>query len=242
MLNRRRSLLLTLILAFSITSCRQAERTSTETPPVEEVVSNTPPFKTKEPVRYRAVRTITQTDSNGRTTTIKTNIFKDGPSRREELEVPNTPLLVYLEKGGERFLLLPDEKIYAEVDSRFSLSESVDDNATESSPDRVLHTEAVQTKYQKLPAEVLEGKPVTKYKVTVNNASSESVSNNVTLFWIDENLGMPVKSEMSSADGFRTTMQLSAISFEVTQADFEIPTTYRRVSAPELIGRTKRAE
>ena len=234
--------MLLLVLISSITSCRQNDRASTETPQAVEVVSATPLFPTKEPDRYRAVRTITQTDPGGKTTTLKTNIFRDGPSRREELETANSPALVYVERSGQRFLLLPDEKIYSEVDSEFALPNSFDDNATESSPDRVLHTETVQTRYQKLPDEVLDGKTVSKYKVTVNNASSGSVSNSVTLVWVDEKLGMPIKSEMSSATGVRTTMQLSAISREVNPADFEIPTTYRKVAAQEIIDRAKRTE
>ena len=242
MLNCKRSSVLLLLLISSITSCRQVDRPSTDTPPVVEVVSNTPPFPTREPERYRAVRTIIQTEPGGKTTTLKTNIFRDGPSRREELETDNAPTLVYLERSGQRFLLLPDEKIYSEIDSQFALPNSFDDNANESSPDRLLHTEPVQTAYQKLSDEVLDGKTVSKYKVTVNNASSGSVSNSVTLVWIDEKLGMPVKSEMSAANGVQTTMRLSEISLEVNPDGFEIPTSYRKVAVQEIVGRTKRTE
>lgn len=230
-----------LLLLFSVSSCRQNDRTPTETPAAIEIVSTTPPFPTKEPDRYHAFRTISQTNLNGKTTTLKTNIFRDGPLRREELESPNAPTLVYLEKSGQRYLLLPDAQIYSELDAQFTMPNSFDDNATESSPDRVLHTETVQTTYQKLPDEVLEGKSVGKYKVTVNNGSGGSVSNSVTLVWVDEKLGMPIKTETSSKDT-RTTMQLSAISLEVNAADFEIPTSYKKVATNELMGRAKRTD
>jgi len=230
-----------LLLLFSVSSCRQNDHTPTETPAAVEIVSTTPPFPTKEPDRYRAVRTISQTNLSGKTTTLKTNIFRDGPLRREELERANAPTLVYLEKSGQRYLLLPDAQIYSELDAQFTMPNSFDDNATESSPDRVLHTETVQTTYQKLQDEVLEGKSVGKYKVTVNNGSGGSVSNSVTLVWVDEKLGMPIKTETSSKDT-RTTMQLSAISLEVNAADFEIPTSYKKVATNELIGRAKRTD
>jgi hypothetical protein len=225
-----------------VASCRQNDHPPITAPAAPEIVSSTPPFPTKEPDHYRATRTISQTEPGGKTITIKTNILRAGPSRREELESPDSPTLVYLEKAGERFLLLPDAKIYSTVDAQFAMPGSLDDNATESSPDRVLHTEAIQTTYQKLPDEVLEGKSVGKYKVTVNANTGRSVSNSVTLVWVDEKLGMPVKTEMSSTNGSRTTMQLSAISLEVNAADFEIPAGYKKVATHELLGHAKRTD
>jgi len=230
-----------LLLVFIVAACRQNNLTPTETPAVVEIVSTTPPFPTKEPDRYRAIRTISQTDLTGKTTTLRTTIFRDGPLRREELESANAPTLVYLEKPGTRYLLLPDAQLFSEVDTQFAMPNSFDDNATESSPDRVLHTENVQTIYQKLPDEMLEGKSVSKYRVTVNNGSGGSVSNNVTFVWVDEKLGMPVKTE-TSANAARTTMQLSDISLEVNAADFEIPSSYKKVATHELMGRAKRAD
>jgi len=230
-----------LLLVFSVAACRQNNLTPTATPAVVEIVSTTPPFPTKEPDRYRAIRTISQTDLSGKTTTLKTTIFRDGPLRREELESPNAPTLVYLEKPGTRYLLLPDAQLFSEVDTQFAMPNLFDDSATESSPDRVLHTETVQTIYQKLPDEMLEGKSVSKYKVTVNNGSGGSVSNSVTFVWVDEKLGMPVKTE-TSANAARTTMQLSDVSLEVNAADFEIPSSYKKVATHELMGRAKRAD
>jgi hypothetical protein len=240
-LNCKRYLVL-LPFIFMGASCRQNDHPPTAAPTAPEIVASTPPFPTKEPDHYRATRTISQTDPGGKTITVKTNIFRDGPSRREELESPDLPTLVYLEKSGQRYLLLLEAKIYSEVDAQFAMPDSFDDNATESSPDRVLHTESLQTTYQRLPDEVLEGKNVGKYKVTVNGNSGGPVSNSVTLVWVDEKLGMPVKTETSSTNGALTRMQLSAISLEVNPADFEIPTGYKKVATHELIGRAKRAD
>ncbi len=230
---RRSSALLSLSLCLlMVAACRSAsEPSANETPSTDTVVSTTPPFPTREPERYYATRTITIVTANGETVVTKTLIAKDGPSRREESEVASQRM-VYLETPAGRFVILPEKKVYAAVSTEDEAA--LDAETEESSPDRLLHLEPINTSYQVLGTEVLAGRNTRKYRVTVNNSPSGNVSQNETLIWVDETLSMPVKSETKSADGARTTMELSEIATNPDLALFQIPTGYEKIAFGEL--------
>src|SRR5258705_13129275 len=152
--------------------------------------------------------------------------------RREEDEAGGARRVVYLDLPDGQFVLLPEEKIYAEL---------ADDQRTdsptqplESSTERLLHIEPINTSYQKLGAELLNGRNSIKYRVIVNTSAPGSASNTETLIWIDETLGMPIKSETSAADGSRTTTELSTVSLEVDNNLFQIPAGYEKVEQDRI--------
>ncbi|HKE56389.1 MAG TPA: hypothetical protein VKB46_06805 [Pyrinomonadaceae bacterium] len=202
--------------------CASAPKQSSEST-TEPIVSSTPPFQTKEPERYQAVRTITFTRTTGESTTVKTTIAKDGQFRRDEQN-----RVVYLETEQGSFVILPEQKIYAALGAE---PEATDEEfPSEDSPERLLNTETTATRYQKAGTEVLNGRSSTKYQ-TVNTSTRGTVSNNETLIWIDDELGMPIKASTTSADGSNTTMELTGISLEVDKRLFQIPEGYQKVSA-----------
>ncbi len=212
-------------------SCRNAsEPPPNVVPAVDTAVSSTPPFQTKEPDRYRATRTITTVTANGETTVTKTSIAKDGPLRREEPETAS-PRVVYLDLLEGRFVVFPEAKLYAAA----TADEAVTEPETEdNSPDRLLHLDPVQTTYQSLGNEPIAGRNTHKYRVVVNASASENVTQSETLMWIDEALNMPIKSETKSADGARTTMELSDISLDPEKTLFQIPAGYEKIGFDDL--------
>ncbi|HEU4836083.1 MAG TPA: hypothetical protein VFS90_16765, partial [Pyrinomonadaceae bacterium] len=73
------------VVLLAVASCRsQTETLTNDNQSSDTVVSATPPFQTKEPERYRAVRTITTVNAAGETIVTKTSIARDGESRRLE--------------------------------------------------------------------------------------------------------------------------------------------------------------
>ena len=62
----------------------------------------------------------------------------------------------------------------------------------ELSPDQLLNEAHAPATYEKLGTETLAGRTTTKYRVVVVTGTE---SQNETLMWIDEALGMPVRSE-----------------------------------------------
>ena len=195
----------------------------------ELIVSSTPPFQTKEPQHYQAIRTITFTDSSGVAITQKTTIARSEIFRREETE-NNDSTVVFLESDKGRFVLVPGQKIYSEITD----SSPIDPTEFESSPERLLHPDAVSSAYQKLGSETVSGRNTTKYRVAVNTATGSNVTPSDTMIWIDESLGMPVKSETTAADGSHVTMELSNIVLEVDKNLFQIPEDYVKVNATAL--------
>jgi len=162
--------------------------------------------------------------------TRKTIIARSESFRREETENSDSDTTVFLESDAGRFLLLPKEKIYAELND----SSALDPTEFESSPERLLHPDALSTTYQKLGSETVSGRTTTKYRVAVNTATGPNVTPSVTLIWIDESVGMPVKSETTAGDGSHVLMELSNIVLEANKNLFQIPEDYVKVNPTAL--------
>lgn len=225
------------------TSCRsQSETPTTNSPASETIVSTTPPFQTKEPDRYRATRTVTIVSSKGETVVTKTLIARDGESRRHDVETAGTQM-IYLDVPQGKYVLLADDNVYADLSNESVADAAPDSEDSETSPNRLLHTEDNSTtSYQKLGVEVMDGRSANKYRVVVNNSNAGNVSVSETLMWVDEVLNMPIKSETTSADGTRVTMQLSEIALDVDKSLFQIPENYERVTFNELRKRLNKTD
>ena len=117
-----------------------------------------------------------------------------------------------------------------------------EDGASESSPDRLLHTEPISTTYQRIGVESINGRNTRKYRVVVNSSTGANVSGSETVVWVDERLQMPIKSEMKSADGTWWKMELTDIVLEVDAGVFRIPEDYKKIAFSELRARLKRDE
>ena len=236
---RRGRALIVVWLVLLTLSCRsQNNPTANENATSDTVVSSTPPFQTKEPDRYRAIRNVTVVAANGQTISTKNLVARAGDLRRAESQVASKTI-AYLERPEGKFVLLPDEKIYAEVTPDTSLPTNQDPEILERSPEGLLHADVGNTSYEKLGKEAIGQRGTDKYRVVVNAPSAGNVSVSETLIWIDEALGMPIKSETKSADGTRVLMELSNISVDVDNVLFQIPKDYQKVTFPEFLMRLK---
>ena len=240
MLSRRKLLLLASFSVALITlSCAQNQKVATQSNTNETVVSSIPPFQTKEPERYQATRTITTVTANGETTVTKNIVARDGELRRDEIEQQGVVYL-YLPEG--RFLLVPDEKVFVDLTKTDGAATPGIYDESESSPDRLLHTDPVSTSYQQIATETVNGRTALKYRVVVNSSAAANVSVNETLIWIDEALHMPIKSETTSGDGKRVTMELTDITLNVDRTVFQIPEGYEKITILDLPKRLKVSE
>jgi len=230
---RGRALLVVSLVLLTLSCRSQTNSIANENATTDTTVSSTPPFQTKEPDRYRAVRNVTVVAANGQTITTRNLIARDGDLRRAESQVASKTI-AYVERPEGKFVLLPDEKIYAEVTPDTTLPTNGDPDALERSPEGLLHADTGNTSYQKLGKEAIGQRGTDKYRVVVNAASAANVSVSETLIWIDEALKMPIKSETKSADGTSVLMELSDISLEVDNVLFQIPKDYRKVTFAEF--------
>ncbi len=216
-----------------LTSCLRSGPTNSNNSTDTLKVSETPPFATKEPAHYKAVRTFTLIDASGKSSTTKTSIARYDDLRREEMQNANSQTVVFLDSEKGRLIFLPEAKIFADVQG--SLEGGTDFTMeADNSPERLLHQAPAATAYQKLGSEVVASRTTTKYRAVVNTATSPNVSNNETYIWIDETLGMPVKSEMKDANGNKVLMDLTDIVLEIDKTLFQIPAGYEKVALAEL--------
>lgn len=230
------TLVLALIVSISVlmVSCSRAGQQKSTEIAGSDSYSTTPPFSTKEPDNYQAVRNLTFVDAEGNSKTIRTTIARSGELRREATETGLQPI-VYLDSEQGSFILLPREKVYAQFNDGTEVPTVQDEGEVE----RRIHTEPVKAKYQKLGNEMLGNRSVTRYRV-VNTSADGIVSNDETLVWVDESLGMPVRTETNSSDKSRTTMELTEISVELDKKVFELPSDYQKISIAEIRRRMHR--
>lgn len=113
------------------------------------------------------------------------------------------------------------------------------------SADLVLNAEPAAAKYEKLGNEIFEGRTTTKYRVVMARRPDAIVMNDETLIWIDEALGIPVRSEtISGAVTYpvKVTMELKDIKLEVDERLFALPVNYRKVEAPLIFDLMRNGE
>ena len=233
-LKRERALICGALSLLMVASCRlQNEPSPAANKASDTTLSSTPLFQTREPDRYRATRTITNVTVDGRTMVTTTSTFRDGELRRHEIELLSKQL-VLLDTPAGKFVLFPEEKVYAEKTDK-DVTTGAD--SEENSPDKLLHADPANSTYQKLGTESIAGRNTNKYRVVVNDSTATNVSQSETLIWIDEALGMAIRSETKSTGGSQTRMELSQIALDVDQSVFKIPDDYRKIPLNELLAR-----
>ena len=247
--------LLTFLLAT--TSCKKSEVASNQNSVAAnagggtEETLTTPPFATKEPEHYQALRVITSStgvEANGPgvadASSSQTFIARDGERRREDYETPAGTKISFLQLANGTYVLLPEKKMYAEwkPDTGGTGEGRTASVPPDFSPDKLLNEARPEAHYEKLGAETVGGRESMKYRVTLRGktgAAKETTTE--SLIWVDETLGMPIKSEMTLTDGARVTMELRDIKETVDASLFELPQDYRKVEEREIFAQLKSA-
>jgi len=231
--SRSASILVLVVIGTAfISSCSSRSPQPNQNATTNQSFVETPPFQTKEPAHYKAVRTITNVDSKGQSTTIKKTIARYDDLRREEGGNDSSQQIVILDTADWRVVMLPEAKIYSEVMGAEAALPS--DQEIDNSPERLMHADTIATSYEKLGPESVLGRNATKYRAVVNGSPAENVSGSETLIWIDESLGMPIRSETKSNDGSRTIIELTDIVLDVDKSLFQIPAGYEKVAVDEF--------
>jgi outer membrane lipoprotein-sorting protein len=199
------------------------------------------PFQSKEPEKYQAkiVFAFKWDESNAETVEQTTFIARDGLNRRLDFEIGDKRQISRLETAdGKRFLLVPQRKIYAEI------SEAASENLLTTTPEEyslahLLYARPPEAKFQKIGAETINGKQLTKYMVDFGAVRQSENAKTETAVWIDENLGLPVRAEITAIvdqkpNGAKSVTELRDFKSEPDVAVFTVPADYRRVSVKEI--------
>jgi outer membrane lipoprotein-sorting protein len=213
-------------------------------PSGREQSSAVPPFSTKEPPTYQATRIISTTDSDtneAQPVVTKVSIARSGESRREDYESYGDSRIVYLDIPAGNFVLLPAKKVFAQIKSGSTdLSLPTAEAQAEAGADfstEALLSETPSVHYEKLGTENLSGRSTTKYRVTsARGTGIESTS--TSLIWVDEVLGMPIRSETETSEAARhakVIIEMRDIELQVDPRLFELPAGYQRIDEAELL-------
>lgn len=210
--------------------------------------SKTPPFSTKEPERYQATMVVSGS-LGGDSPAIpgvsnllskEMKIARDGEKRRVDYELIPGARMSDLQIPAGHFILLHSKKLYAEVKpgAAGDVTAAARNLPSDFSPEKLINETAPGANYEKLGTEELNGRTVTKYRVTTTGKGEGRGLATETIVWVDESLGMPIKSETTStgeqARGSKVTMELRDIKQEVDQSLFELPKDYKKVSSEEI--------
>ncbi|MCM3870226.1 MAG: hypothetical protein ND895_05955 [Pyrinomonadaceae bacterium] len=231
-------------------ACRSSSAPPSKTGSTEtrKTTFTTPPFSTKEPYRYQATRITSVTETAGSENSSPPQssqvlIARDGEKRREEYSAGVIGQIVHLDIPAGRFIVLPGSKVYADLSTAsHETGPGSLDVSPELSPDQLLNEAHAPATYEKLGSETIAGQPTTKYRVIVVTGTE---SQNETLIWIDEALGMPVRSEtMSTSSGqtSKVTMELKDVKLEVDERLFSWPPDYRKVEPRMIFDLTRKNE
>jgi outer membrane lipoprotein-sorting protein len=209
--------------------------------PSPEIFS-APPFSTKEPERYQATRVITNVEAGQAPAVTRILVARDGDRRREEYDAGTEAALVHIETPTGQLVLLPARKLYADLNLAAANPATTGANVdADLSPEKLLHETRPEARYEKLGAEAVNGRAAMKYRVTIMDSTMEKAGGtkavSETLIWIDDQLGMPIKSETTLLDGDRAsklTVELTDIKQDDNPALFELPKDYERVDYQRL--------
>ncbi|HMF56360.1 MAG TPA: hypothetical protein VK619_08445 [Pyrinomonadaceae bacterium] len=235
------------VLAFSLflivqlhTACRQSQiNSNTISSNAASETFDTPPFQTREPERYEAVIVTTGNLGNapqGETTATEQRTFvaRDGLRRRTEFDFRGGVKLVMLDMPTGHFILMPSRNAYADLAE--SEGVTLPGNAQvlpQEFSSEILNNEARgRARYERLGVENVLGREAVKYRVTTVNEAGEA-SGSETLIWVDESLGMPVRSETVSGAA-KFTMEMLDIKRDVDLSLFDIPANYRKESVRDF--------
>jgi hypothetical protein len=129
------------------------------------------------------------------------------------------------------FILIPDARIYSDsnpVNEASPVSTPINE-----APEPLLHEGGAETFYRQLGHDDVNGRRLQRYEV-VNGSASPNVTNTATVVWVDEELGMPVKTEVKSGNGNTTVIEITEVKREIDKKLLQIPGEYRKVSREEI--------
>jgi hypothetical protein len=197
-------------------------------------------FATKEPEQYSLTMAITgQGSANNKQGTLpQQNIefARMGTDRRWSLTLPAIGPVVYLEKTGMRYLILPSRNQYVEI-SPDALGFQLGNAMT---PSAMVERLKPRTQYESMGTETINGRPATKYRFTgaADTRTKAGTVQSESFIYIDEATGLPLRADLnfdsSSGGKAHGTIETRDIQLNPDAKLFDVPTTYKKVTAEEL--------
>jgi hypothetical protein len=197
------------------------------------------PFSTREPDRYSMKMIISgeaQVNNQQGTTQWEIDFARMDANRRWSVKVPGlNQEVIYLEKPGLKYLILPARTQYVELTPDalgFPLGNLLTPSAM---------MERLQSRpHENLGPETVNGRPATKYKFAgaTNTGTQAGTIQADSIVYIDDETGLPLRADLNavttSGSNARGVLETRDIHLNPDPALFDVPTGYKKVTAEEL--------
>ncbi|MFP5264757.1 MAG: hypothetical protein ACLGJB_22945 [Blastocatellia bacterium] len=197
------------------------------------------PFSRAEPDRYSLKMTISGTGAaNNRQATMQPqeiDFARMDANRRWALNVAPLGQIIYLEKPGLKYLILPSRSQYVELTSEavgFPIGSVL-------TPSAMVERLKSQT-HENLGVEPINGRTATKYRFmgAAQTGTQVGTVNADSIVYVDQDTGLPLRSDLffAGANGAnaRVAIETRDIQLNPDPTLFDVPAGYNKVTAEEL--------
>ena len=208
-------------------------------------MTSSAPVDTGEPSKYQATISLKLEAVGSQQTTalptLSATVARNGDDRRMEFVIPAGGHVIYLDKGGNNYLILPDKKQYAEINKE----------STGFEVRRMLMPEQIVNEIKKVQGlervgeETYNGRQVVRYRyaATANTQTRAGQVQTDSFLLVDKETGLPVHSETGSQasgnvqgyNGIRVITDMSDIKTDVPADEFEGPPAGFQKIDPEQV-------
>jgi len=202
---------------------------------------------TSEPEQYQAnvkltLETLGSQGQKGTLPAISAMVARSGADRVMEFALPTGEKVIYLDKGGMNYLILPNRKQYAEL-----TQEAVGFEVR-----RLLMPEQIVQQVKTIPGvklvgeETANGRTVVKYAYSgaANTQTEAGTVATESYILVDKETGLPVRSETVSqsqsggnvqgVSGVRVVTEMTDIKTTPEANIFTLPSEFQKINADEV--------
>ena len=169
-------------------------------------------------------------------------VSRNATDRRMEFTMPAGGRVVFLDKGGTNYLILPDKKQYAELNKE-SLGFEIR---------RMLMPEQIVAQAKQVPGmqlvgdEKYNGRDATKYRyaAVANTGTQAGQVTTDSFLLVDKETGLPLHSETVSQsqsganvqgqNGVRILTEMTDIKTDTSQGQFDLPTDFQKIDSAQV--------
>ena len=213
---------------------------------INSTTTNTSAITTGEPEQYQAnVRLSLQAVGETQTANLPSlgaTVARSGADRVMEFALPTGEKVIYLDKGGMNYVILPNRKQYAEL-----TKEAVGFEVR-----KLLMPEQIVQQVKTIPGirlageETLNGRTVVKYVYSgaANTATQAGTVATESYILVDKETGLPVRSETVSQSqtggnvqgykGLRVLTEMTDIKTTPDASIFTLPTDYQKIDSEQV--------
>ena len=200
---------------------------------------------TREPEQYQAtvklaLETLGNTPQKTSLPTLVANVARSGDNRMMEFTLPTNEKVIFLDKGGKNYLILPGRKQYAEL-TKEALGFEVRRFLM---PEQIVAQAKGLTGMKLVGEETQNGRQVLKYAYQASantNTAAGTVATESQLI-VDKETGLPLRTEtVSQAQGdvqgmnsVRVVTEMTDIKSTPDPTSFALPTDYQQID-PETV-------